>query len=241
MIALFTDFGWNGPYVGQIHAIFARGPAPPAVIDLMHDAPRGNPRAAAPMLAALAPRLPEGTVFVAVVDPGVGTDRRALVVEADGDWFVGPDNGLLDMVSARAAEVRWWRIDQAPATDFATFHGRDLFAPVAAAIVRGEGVPGVPVDPSPADGAGDDLAEVVYIDGYGNACTGLREPDSPDNALHVAGHVLPRARTFADVEPGAPMWLVNSIGLVEIAVNQGHAADRLELGIGTRVRWAQSE
>lgn len=237
MIALFTDYGWNGPYVGQLHAVLAAEPTPPVVIDLMHDAPRCNPRAASVLLAALAPWLPTDTVFVAVVDPGVGSARRGLVVEADGQCFVGPDNGLLEVVSARAERLRWWRIDRLPSTDSATFHGRDLFVPVAAEIARSGDVPGVPIEPAPTQDAADDLAEVVYLDDFGNAATGLRPPPSPDYALEVGGHKLPRARTFADVPVGAPMWLVNSVGLVEIAVNQGDAAARLALEIGSPVRW----
>lgn len=235
MIALFTDFGWRGPYVGQMHAVFARDERPPAVIDLMHDAPRCNPRAAGHLLAALAGFLPAGTVSVTVVDPGVGTDRRPLVVRADGRWYVGPDNGLLDVVSARAAEVRWWCIERRPERDHATFHGRDLFAPVAAAIGRGEPVPGRPVEPGYDPDAVADLAEVIHIDDYGNACTGLRAAAGERPALSVAGTELPAARTFADVGPGEPMSLVNSLGLIEIACNRDNAAARLGLAIGTPV------
>lgn len=237
MIALFTDFGWRGPYVGQVHAVFAQDPDLPPVIDLMHDAPRGNARAAAHLLAALALQSPVGTIFVAVVDPGVGTDRRPLAVAADGRWFVGPDNGLLDVVSARAAEVDWWQIEQPPATDYATFHGRDLFAPVAARIARGEHPPGRRVRPGQVDG--DDLAEVIHVDGFGNTVTGLRAPADRTRSMQVAGHRLPPARTFADRPAGEAMWLVNSMGLVEIAVNRGSAAERLALGIGTPVYWDQ--
>lgn len=235
MIALFTDFGWRGPYVGQMHAVFARDEANPAVIDLMHDAPRCDPRAASHLLAALAGFFPPATVFVAVVDPGVGTERRPLVVQADGCWFVGPDNGLLDVVSARASELRWWCIERQPERAHATFHGRDLFAPVAAAIARGEPVPGRAVKPEYGPDAAADLAEVIYIDEYGNACTGLRATTRGRLVLSVRGTELPAARTFADVAPGDPMWLVNSLGLVEIACNADSAAERFGLVIGTPV------
>lgn len=235
MIALFTDFGWRGPYVGQMHAVFARDERNPAVIDLMHDAPRCNPRAASHLLAALAGHVPAGTVFVAVVDPGVGTERRGLVVQADGHWFVGPDNGLFDVVSARASEVHWWCIEQPPERDYATFHGRDLFAPVAAAIARGEPVPGRPVEPGCGPDAAADLAEVIYIDEFGNACTGLRAAAGERLVLFVGDTALPAVRTFADVESGEPMRLVNSLGLVEIACNADSAAARFDLDIGTPV------
>lgn len=235
MIALFTDFGWRGPYTGQMHAVLARHEPRPAVIDLLHDAPRCNPRASSHLLAALTQFLPAGTVFVAVVDPGVGTERRPLVVEADDQWFVGPDNGLLDVVSARASRVRWWHIERAPERDHATFHGRDLFAPVAGVIARGEPVPGTPVEPAWDDRADTDLEEVIFIDDYGNACTGIRAVAGDTLELRFEGGTLPAARTFADVPPGEPMWLINSLGLVEIACNGASAAERFGLAIGTPV------
>lgn len=237
MIALFTDFGWNGPYVGQIHALLASDPEPPKVVDLMHDAPRCNPRASAHLLAALAGYLPLEAVVVAVVDPGVGTERRPIVVDADGRLFVGPDNGLLDVVSARARRVTWWEIDVPAATGAATFHGRDLFAPVAARIERGDPVPGTEVNPRFDRAAHGDLAEIIYIDEFGNAATGLRPQGDRGSSLSIGNEVFPAARTFADVAPGEGMWLVNSLGLAEVAVNQGNAARQYALKIGTIAHW----
>lgn len=239
MIALFTDFGWCGPYVGQLHAVLARHRADPAaVIDLMHDAPRFDPDAAAHLLAALAGDLAPGTIVVGVVDPGVGTARTPVVVEADGRWFVGPGNGLFDVVAARAATpARWWRITRAPERDAATFHGRDLFAPVAAALARGEDVPGEPLAAPPVPGAGADRGAVIYVDGFGNAMTGLRARPGDGRTLALGARHVPAGRTFADVSPGEALWLVNSIGLVEVAVNQGRAADVLGLDVGTPVEW----
>src|SRR5688572_23638495 len=102
MIALFTDFGVNGPYVGQMKAVLARAAPGVAVIDLLHDAPAFNPRASAYLLAALAREFAEGAVLLCVVDPGVGTTRRPLVARLDGRWFVGPDNGLFNVAAAHA-------------------------------------------------------------------------------------------------------------------------------------------
>lgn len=238
MIALFTDFGWNGPYVGQMHAVIESGPAPVAVIDLMHDAPPCNPRAAAHLLAALAPQLPSGTVFVTVVDPGVGTDRRGIVVEADGRWFVGPDNGLLDVVTARADDAGWWRIDQRPRTAFATFHGRDLFAPVGAFLAAGgdpaERLTALP-DERPA--TVPDRGGIIYIDAYGNAMTGLRTQHLQREVLLVTagGRRFRHARTFDDVGEGEAFWYENSLGLAELAVNRGSAAEKFDLSVGTSV------
>lgn len=237
MIALFTDFGLHGPYVGQVRAVLARHARGIPAIDLMHDAPAFDARAAGHLLVALAADFPAGTVFVAVVDPGVGTERRPVVVEAGGQWFVGPANGLFDVVSARAGTSRWWRITRAPEGRSTTFHGRDLFAPVAAALARGEPVPGQEMEPPQATDAGDDLAEVIYVDGFGNAMTGLRAPARPGLRLRVGDRGLPGGRTFADAPAGEGLWLVNSIGLVEIAVNRGSAAAQLHLRPGTPVAW----
>jgi hypothetical protein len=238
MIALFTDFGWHGPYVGQMHAVLARGHSPPRVIDLMHDAPRFAPVAAGHLLAALVGDLPRGTILVGVVDPGVGTQRAPVVVEADGRRYVGPANGLFDIVSARATGApRWWRITGLPERTSATFHGRDVFAPAAAALARGQGI-GLPGEPmTPPATPGDDLAEVIYIDDFGNAMTGLRAP-SGDRRLEVAGRSLPRGCTFADAAPGEALWLENSIGLAEVVVNQGSAATALDVAIGSPVAWS---
>lgn len=239
MIALFTDFGWSGPYVGQMHAVLARDGVTDPVIDLMHDAPSFDPVASGHLLAALVPAMPVGTIFVGVVDPGVGTARAPVVVEADGQWFVGPDNGLFDVVSARAADTRWWRITRAPERRSVTFHGRDLFAPVAAHIARGGAVPGraLPLPEYPGH-AGADRGAVIYIDAFGNAVTGLRAPKNRMvPVLNVAGRCLSRRRTFADAAPGEAMWLVNSMDLVEIAVNRGSAAGMFGLTVGTKVTW----
>jgi S-adenosylmethionine hydrolase len=242
MIVLFTDFGWNGPYVGQLKAVLCRqAPAGAPVVDLMHDAPAFDPRASAYLLAALAEELPRSAVVLGVVDPGVGGPRRAVVVEADGRWYVGPDNGLFEVVARRAFKVRWWEVTWRPERLSASFHGRDLFAPLAARIARGEPPPGRLQDPPPRSEGDwpDDLAQVIYVDGYGNALTGLRAYTvAPDAVLVAGGRRLYRSRTFCDVPVGEAFWYQGSIGLAELAVNQGSAADLLGLGVGTPVRVA---
>lgn len=237
MLVLFTDFGSAGPYVGQMKAVLVREAAGIPVIDLLHDAPAFNPRAAAYLLAALAPAFPPGAVFACVVDPGVGTGRRPLVLQADGHWYVGPDNGLLEIVAARAKTPRWWEITWQPENLSATFHGRDLFAPVAARLARGENPPGTPC---PAPGAERrwpaDLAEVIYVDTYGNATTGLRAAALPgDVVLRANERCFQPVRTFGDAPAGAAVWYANSNALAELAITQGCAAGSCGLRVGTPV------
>ena len=238
MIALFTDFGLEGPYTGQMKAVLAReAPAIP-VIDLLADAPPGNVQAGAYLLAAFAPWFPQGTVFVAVIDPGVGSDRAALAIEADGRWYVGPDNGLFELIFRRARHSRCFTITWRSETLSASFHGRDLFAPVAARIARNAENDGLrAAKPLRHADWPDDLAAIVYIDRYGNAMTGLRASIlSADARLRVGGKTLPRARTFADMPVGQPFWYENANGLAEIAVNRGRADQALALAVGSGVR-----
>ncbi|MGE0119977.1 MAG: S-adenosyl-l-methionine hydroxide adenosyltransferase family protein [Dongiaceae bacterium] len=238
MIVLFTDFGLAGPYTGQMKTVlYAAAPGVP-IVDLFADAPAGNPKAAAYLLAAYAPWFDSGTIFLCVVDPGVGGARPAVIVEADGRLFVGPGNGLFEILLRRAATARVREIAWRPPRLSATFHGRDFFAPVAAMLARGEQVPGEACDPAWARHPGwpDDLAEIVYIDHYGNAMTGLRASAVPADArLSIAGRTVAAARTFGDRPPGEALWYVNANGLVEIAVNQGRADRTLGLAIGSPV------
>lgn len=242
MIFLFTDYGWQGPWRGQLQAVLMeRAPHRP-VVDLMHDAPAFRPGASAHLLAALGASLPSGSICVGVVDPGVGTARDGVVLEADGRWFVGPDNGLLDVIAARAQTVRWWRIDYPPEGEARTFHGRDLFAPVAAMLANGEPVPGTPLAAGtlvhPGHAAGADRAAVIYLDGFGNAATGIRAHAAAYGDLVVAGRRIPAVGTFADLPSGEPGWLCNSLGLVEVVANQASAAECLGLALDTEVAWA---
>jgi S-adenosylmethionine hydrolase len=238
MIVLFTDFGLSGPYTGQVSAVLQQAAPGIPVVQLFADAPSGLPKPSAYLLAAYAGWFPAGTVFLCVVDPGVGGNRRGLIVEADGRLYVGPDNGLLEIVLRRAEAGKVWEIDWRPRLLSASFHGRDLFAPVAARLARYEPasvmahrVPATPFPDWP-----DDLAEIVYIDHYGNALTGLRGQCVPEAArLRAGGHTLAPARTFSAVPPGEAFWYVNSNGLVEVAVNAGRANQALRLRIGSPV------
>ncbi|HVH73567.1 MAG TPA: SAM-dependent chlorinase/fluorinase [Stellaceae bacterium] len=238
MIVLFTDFGLAGPYAGQVKAVLAQeAPAVP-VIDLFADAPAGRPKPAAYLLAAYADWFPAGSVFLAVVDPGVGSERAGIVAECDGRWYVGPENGLFELVRRRARAACSWDIASSARAPSASFHGRDLFAPAAAAIARGElprQAPRLPESGRRLDWP-DDLPEIAYLDHYGNAMTGMRAALLPAAArLAAGGRVLERVRTFSDVPSGTAFWYENANGLAEIAVNQGRAAAALGLAIGSPV------
>jgi len=238
MIVLFTDFGLAGPYTGQVNAVLQQAAPGVPVIQLFADAPAGQPKLAAYLLAAYSAWFPEGTVLLCVVDPGVGSGRRGLIAEAAGRLYVGPDNGLFELVLRRAASPRCWKISWRPPALSASFHGRDLFAPVAGRLAQGEPPSALASRAAPRGHPDwpDDLAEIVYIDHFGNALTGLRGGSLPQSAhLAAGGHRIAHAQTFSSVPRGGAFWYVNSNGLVEIAVNGGRADRALGLAIASEI------
>ena len=238
MIALFTDYGLAGPYLGQVETVLHRLLPDEKVVNLLADAPRNNPRASAYLLDAFsrACDAPPGTIFFSVVDPGVGSFQdRPVNIKADGHWYVGPDNGLFDIVCRRSAEVQCRRIDWRPETLSASFHGRDLYAP-AAAMIRNNENPGPTLSWQDRHGWPDDLAEIIYIDHFGNCMTGIRAGMlDTTKVIRVNGAAIAFAHTFSSVPNDAAFWYHNSQGLTEIAVNGGNAAEWLKLGVGTRL------
>jgi S-adenosyl-L-methionine hydrolase (adenosine-forming) len=240
-IVLFTDFGSRDLYLGQVKAVLAQDAPGATIIDLLNDAPAFNVRAAAHLLASLVTAFPQGSVFLSVVDPGVGGAREPVALRAKGYRFVGPDNGLLSVFAARAAYAEVSRIVWRPESFSTSFHGRDLFAPVAARIEI-DALPQewlVPLEGLSIGFGAEDLAEIVYVDHYGNAMTGLRADESQRDARLLAkGIRISYAPVFSAVRRGAAFWYPNSQGLVEIAVNQGSAADDLRLEVGDPVGWA---
>jgi S-adenosylmethionine hydrolase len=234
-IFLFTDFGAGDLYVGQVKSVLHEHAAGNAVIDLLHEAPAFNVRASAHLLAALAERVPRESVVVAVVDPGVGGARRPVAMRADGRWYVGPDNGLMSVIAARAQAAQAFSITWRPPALSASFHGRDLFAPFAGMLASGARTAGRMEAQAGLDVrfGGDDLAEVIYIDHFGNAMTGLRAGRVNRNQCVVVGERrLAYARVFSDVEPGEACWYENSIGLIEIAANGASATAKIGLRPG---------
>ena len=234
-VFVFTDFGYAGPYVGQMTAAILAVAPKARIINLMHDAPPMRADLAAYLLAACFRSLPVGAVVVAVVDPGVGGERDALMVEAQGLTLIGPDNGLLSRIPGIDAVQR---IDWRPAVLSSSFHGRDLFAPAAAMTVLAERVPGTTMAIERMIGSdwSEDLFQLVYVDGFGNLMSGVAGKNiNKNNLVHAAGREIAYAETFCRVRPGQLFWYVNSLGLVEIAANGGSAAAMLPLALGDRI------
>ena len=238
MILTFTDFSWQGPYLGQVECVLrTQAPGIP-VVHLMNDAPIQRPDLAAHLLAALAKQMPPNAVSLCVVDPGVGSNRKALALHADGRWFVGPDNGLMNGVAAQAEQAQWYEITWRSAELSASFHGRDLFAPVAAALAMSDTSKIGPIDAPAVSGWQDDLHQIIYIDHYGNLMTGIRyRDDFAGKQLNCAGQAVNQANTFSDVPKGELFWYENSLGLVEISVNLGNAGQLNKVGLGELISW----
>lgn len=241
IVTLLTDFGTVDGYVAEMKAVI-KSLAPDAeIIDATHDIPPQDVARARLTLSRYWRRFPVGTVHVAVVDPGVGTARAALAVESDGRFLIGPDNGVLSPAftidGAHAVQL------DVPGGASLTFHGRDVFAPAAARIARGEPLdilgrryrPSVVMHtPVPRRGfGGSQSGEVIAIDRFGNAITNLESANG--NAVAVHGRHVPTVRTFSEVGIGEACALVGSAGLLEIAVREGNAALVLGLSVGTPV------
>jgi S-adenosylmethionine hydrolase len=241
VITLLTDYGTRDSYVGELRGtLLAR--VPDAVLaDITHEVPPGDLPAAAYVLARSWRSFPAGTIHLTVVDPGVGGARAALALESLGHFFVGPDNGVFTPVLEAAGEVIELTV---PPAASATFHGRDVFAPAAAALCSGRPLSSLgPVLRAPAirlppprlrpEGGGT-TGEVIYVDRFGTLITNLGP--ALGNEIEIAGLRLQLSRTFGDVPPGEPLAFVGSGGTIEIAVRDGSAAELLGLGRGAAVR-----
>jgi hypothetical protein len=261
LVTLLSDYGLDDPYVGIVKGVLQReSSALRAVIDLTHGIPPGDVAAAAFLLERSWFHFPSGTVHVAVVDPGVGSARELLLVEARGQALVAPDNGLLWPLLASEPGALVLRADErAPRAGAShTFHGRDRLAPLAARLC--DGTPpaalGAPcADPVrlelprvEQDAAGDVLAEVVHVDRFGNLITNVpgellargRGPDwRAEWQCCVGGERFALVRTYAEARPGDPVALVDAYERLEIALREDSAARVLALGRGTRVRFQQ--
>lgn len=258
LLTLLTDFGLDDYYVAAVKGtVLARVPEA-TIVDVAHGVPAGDVETAAFLLAAAAPAFPAGTVHLAIVDPGVGSARRILVVEAGGplagQLFVAPDNGLLTPVFAAARSLRAAdRPDLYRPGPGATFHGRDRFATLAAALLAGEAPTGLGpeiADPvhlrlePPRREGGALLGRVAHVDRFGNLVTDIPTAWLPEgsagvraeiggNALNVA---TARAGHYRELPPGEPGVLPGSLGTLELALDGESLADRWGVGRGAPVR-----
>ena len=273
IITLLTDFGVQSTYPAQMKGVILERCPEAVIVDMSHGVPSHNVHTAAFMLASAAPAFPEGTVHVVVVDPQVGSDRRVLAVEAEGHFYVAPDNGVLTLVArgrslrgkgkppAQMVSVENRRFFRTEVSS--TFQGRDVFAPVAAAMASGVALKefGSPVDsivpfdlPLPEERGDTILGQVLYVDPFGNLVTnvaaemlaGLRlgEAGAEHGAVQVtmSGAVIRGlCRAYCDVPAGSLLAYIGSAGLLEVAVNRQSAAARLGADIGTPLRVTRSK
>ena len=246
LITLLTDFGTADSYVAEVKASLLRGAPGATLVDISHSVPPGDIRSAAYLLGRSWRLFPTGTVHLAVVDPGVGTERDALALTTSGHGFVGPDNGIFTW-PLHGGEVEVVTLG-VPASASPTFHGRDLFAPAAAALAGGtplaqlgepfRGSPRLLAYTVPHYEGKSVVGEVVYVDRFGTLVTNLTPQLVPSYAiLEVEGlDIGPLRRTYGDVPTGGLLAYVGSAGAVEIAVRDGSAARRLGMGVGSRIR-----
>ena len=257
VITVTTDFGHRGPFVGTMKGVIISRFAQARIIDLTHEVYVHWPAEAGFWIARSYHYFPVGSVHLAIVDPGVGTDRSVLLAVGDGHAFLAPDNGLLaEVVEATGATVR--HVPNALIARYslgepsATFHGRDIFAPLAAAIASGElnvescGEPSEEFIPSivepPGLRAGNLRGMVITCDHFGNLISNIGRADLAtirDPVVHAGGHDIRIGRTYADASPGELLALINSFGMLEIARSEQSAAEFLGLGRGAPLRVTQ--
>jgi len=255
LVTLTTDFGLREPFVGIMKGVMLAHSTQLRFIDMAHDVSAFQPVEAGFWLAGALRYFPAGTVHVAVVDPGVGTPRALLIALANEQAVLAPDNGLLAPLLRRRPVERIIRIDATRLVQFgvsdvsATFHGRDIFAPVAAAIASGRcdpadlgsevetvDVSGWPETTERADGGVAGV--IVAVDRFGNLISNIEAASvvalaSP--TIHVGGLRLPLRRTYGDAGGGDYLGLINSFEVLEVARSRGNAAQGLNLGVGAPI------
>lgn len=256
LVAFLSDFGTKDYYVAAVKASMKIICPDVEIIDISHEVPPWSLLTGCYILSCCFDDFPPETVFLAVVDPGVGTRRRPLVVRSKRYWFVGPDNGLLTCTAEKDPPLNAWVIENPPTSrkKSHTFHGRDIFGPVAALLACG----GNPWEIGreyaelsrlsiwePVVMEGAVVGRVVHIDRFGNAALNIRREflDAHFGGLEEritleipkGSAEVPFKRTYGEVERGEPLALINSCGFLELAVNQGSAADLFGLAIGDTV------
>ena len=246
VITITTDFGHKGPFTAVMKGVIASRFPEATVIDLAHDVPAQWPPEAGFWVSRAYRYFPQGTVHLAIVDPGVGTERDILILQYDKHFFMAPDNGLLSPILDQAPDTQVFKLDlsclqrlniEEPS---ATFHGRDIFAPVAADLASGRTTPvsiGIPTtewipgwidDPRVARGKVSGV--IITVDTFGNLISNIDRTlisDFREPVAHIAGHQIPMLTTYGRAQPGDYLALVNSFDVIEIARAEGNAAEGL--------------
>ncbi|MGC8786333.1 MAG: SAM hydrolase/SAM-dependent halogenase family protein [Anaerolineae bacterium] len=252
VIALLSDFGTVDGYAGIMHGVILRINPRAVIVDVSHDIPPQDVHTAAFVLSTVYPYFPIDTIYVVVVDPGVGSERRALAVRTPRGIFIAPDNGVLSYVFAREpidemvhlTNAQYWLL---PLSD--TFHGRDLFAPVAAHLSLGVSLnelgPAIqdpvrlPVPKAVAQQDGTIYGQVLHIDRFGNLITNIPHELLQANQawrVHIAGYeVIGLSKAYAMAADGELLALIDSSGYLELAVRNGSAAEKLKVNRGAEV------
>ncbi len=254
LITLTSDFGLRDWYVASMRGVILRLNPHATIVDITHEISPADINSASFIIEQSSKEFPFGTIHVAVVDPEVGSQRRPLIAECDGQIFIGPDNGILMRTLSNGSKVDIFEISNPDYRSSAvshTFHGRDIFAPAAAFRSRGAAIetfgPRLTLKdcqatlPAIWSKENSDTGTIIYIDHYGNAITDIRatqriQEGTVKIVLKTETLSLPLMDYYAQTAPGEPLALVGSSGFIEIAVNQGNAASSLGLEIGTRIR-----
>ncbi len=254
VITITTDFGHKGPFAAVMRGAILSRFRDAEIVDLTHDIPAQWPPEAGFWVYRAYRYFPAGSVHVAVVDPGVGTERKILLAEADGHLFLAPDNGLLANLLDRHPDAVVFHLDLDRLSDFDipppsnTFHGRDIFAPVAALLASGTvglealGTRATEWTPAwldePEVGRGRIGGAVITVDSFGNLISNIDAAllgELRDPIVRIAGLALPLSETYGRVKPGDYLALINSFGVIEVARAEGNAADSLGLDRGAPV------
>ncbi len=253
VIVLLTDFGSLDPYVGQMKGVLLREAPDAVIVDLCHEVHAHNVVQAGFLLQASRAHFPPQSIFLAVVDPGVGTSRSILIAQRANQLFMAPDNGLLSFLIHEP--VSWWKVDPKFEAESTTFHGRDIFAPLAARLAQGAAVQSlasrvaagavVRRDMAWAKNAGRILdCTVLHVDRFGNCLLNLRAEDFPRLRRSWTlgdGRTVTESSTYADLAPGCIGLLPGSQGVMELALNQGDCARLLDLQPGQPIRLTQKD
>ena len=240
-IVLATDYGVAGSYVGQIKSAIYKIAPSAKIIDLIHELPAFNPKASAYLLASLIEFIPENSVIVGVVDPGVGSSREPLIIESDGYSFIGPNNGLFSIATRNLSSISLSKITVSEKSISKTFHGRDIFAPAAANIIAKISNALEPQQHKNLVGAEwqDYLSEIIYIDHFGNAVTGIRLGGSTfdvNKKYMINDYELSYKEAFYCANKNECFWYRNSNNLLEIAANKISVDNVIDISIGTKIK-----